>query len=114
MIPERPAGDEGGGPRHQYRRATPGRGRMPPGVRPALLIFGGAAVLEYVAVWGFSRTDDARFLLMAYLVAGAVLALSLLAGSRLPRGQRWPFWTAASICVAASTVLFAAICGGMI
>lgn len=111
MIPERPAGDEG--PRHR-RRETPARGRVLPGVKPALLIFGGAAVLEYVAVWGFARTGDERFLLMAFAVAAGVLVVSLLAGSRLPRGERWPFWTVAGVCVAASTLLFAALCGGVI
>jgi NhaP-type Na+/H+ or K+/H+ antiporter len=109
MIPERPAGDGGGGPRYPPRRETPA-GRMPPGIRPALLIFGIAALLEYGAIWRVDRTGDPRFLWLGVLVAAATFAVAVLAGRRLPKGQRWPFWLAGLACVAAGLILLGYTC----
>jgi hypothetical protein len=110
MIPERPAGD-GGGPRYQHRRETPAPGQPVPGVKPALLIFGLAAGLEYVAIWLLTATNDLRFLWMAVLVAAAAFAVAVVVGRRLPKGRRWPFWLAGLACVAAGLLLFAYTCG---
>lgn len=113
MIPERPAG-EAGGPRHEYRRETPAPGRAVPGVKPALLIFGLAAGLEYAAIRLLMWTEDPRFLWLALLVAAAAFAVAVVVGSRLPRGRRWPFWLAGVACVAAGLLLFAYTCGLML
>jgi hypothetical protein len=107
MIPEHPAGE--GGPR--YRDPPPGR--VPPGVKPALLIFGGAAVLEAVALLGFEHTGDGRFIVLGMVVAAAALVVAVMAGSRLPKGRRWPFWVAAVACILAASVLFAGTCALM-
>ncbi|HET7460961.1 MAG TPA: hypothetical protein VFJ82_06925 [Longimicrobium sp.] len=112
MTPERPAGD--GGPRHEYRREAPARERALPGMKPALLIFGVAAVLEYAAITLLDRTADARFLWLAVVVAAAAFAVAVAVGSRLPRGQRWPFWLVGLACVAAGILLFAYTCGMML
>lgn len=104
MIPERPAGE--GGPR--YRDPPPGR--VPPGVKPALLIFGGAAVLAALALLGFEHTGDGRFIVMGMLVAAAGLVVAIVAGARLPKGRRWPFWLAGVACLLAAVVFFAGTC----
>ncbi|HEX8831856.1 MAG TPA: hypothetical protein VF705_11860, partial [Longimicrobium sp.] len=83
MTPERPTREP------RVRGETPA-GRMPPGVKPALLIFGVAAVLEYGAIELLGRTGDGRFLFLGAVVAAATLAVAVLAASRLPRGERWP------------------------
>jgi len=111
VIPERPAHD--GGPRYEHRRETPA-GRMPPGMRPALLIFGVAAVLEYAAIALLERTSDLRFLWLAVVVAAAAFAVAVMVGMRLPKGRRWPFWLAGVACVAAGMLLFAYTCGLML
>ena len=107
MIPERPAGE--GGPR--YRDPPPER--VPRGVKPALMIFGGAAVLEAVAYFGFDRTMDGRFVVMGMLVAAAALVVAIVAGARLPKGRRWPFWLAGVACLLAAMVAFAGTCALM-
>ncbi|HEX9938764.1 MAG TPA: hypothetical protein VGB15_16615 [Longimicrobium sp.] len=104
MIPERPAGE--GGP--LYR--DPASSRVQPGVKPALLIFGGAAVLEAVAIAGFNQTLDGRFIVMGMLVAAAALIVAIVAGARLPKGRRWPFVLVGVACILAATVIFAGTC----
>lgn len=113
MNPERPAGDDGG-PRYAYRRETPARGPALPGMKPALLIFGGSAVLEFVAIALLNRTGDARFLVLALVVASAALAVAVVTAARLPRGKRWPFWLVGLACIAAGLLLFAYTCGMML
>jgi hypothetical protein len=103
MIPERPAGE--GGPLCRDP-AT----RVQPGVKPALLIFGGAVVLEAVAIAGFNQTMDGRFIVMGMLVAAAALIVAIVAGARLPKGRRWPFWLVGVVCILAATVIFAGTC----
>jgi hypothetical protein len=104
VIPERPAGD--GGPR--YRDPLPAR--APAGVKPALLIFGGAAVLEAVAIMGFNHTLDGRFIVLGMVVAAAALIVAIVAGARLPKGRRWPFVLVGVACILAATVIFAGTC----
>ena len=84
--------------------------RMPPGVRPALLIFGVAAVLEFGTVKVLEWTGDPRFLWLGAVVAAGTLVVAVLAGARLPRGERWPFWVAGLACVFAGMILFAYAC----
>ncbi|HET7234159.1 MAG TPA: hypothetical protein VFJ16_29365 [Longimicrobium sp.] len=103
MTPERPAREP------RVRREAPA-GRMPPGVKPAVLIFGVAMALEYGALKLLEYTGDGRFLWLGAVVAAATLAVAVLAASRMPRGQRWPFWVAGLACMGAAMTLFAYLC----
>lgn len=104
MIPERPARDD------DALVPDTVTTRAPAGVKPALLIFGGAAVLEAVAIMGFNQTLDGRFIVLGMVVAAAALIVAIVAGARLPKGRRWPFVLVGVACILAATVIFAGTC----
>jgi hypothetical protein len=82
------------------------------GVRGALAIFAGIAALEAITFLGSRLTgDNALFIVLGLLIAGGGVAVLVLAGSRLPRGARLPFWAVGVICFAISFVLWGATCG---
>jgi len=53
------------------------------------------------------------FGLLGLLIAGGGMAVLVLAGGKLPRAARVPFWAVGLICLAIAFVLWGVACGMM-
>jgi len=86
------------------------------GVRAALQILAGMLALEGVALLGNWLTGGRQagiFGLLGLLIAGGGMAVLVLAGGKLPRAARVPFWAVGLICLAIAFVLWGVACGMM-
>jgi hypothetical protein len=108
---ERPA------PEYQHAPETAGSSPFLQGVRAALTILAGIVALEGLAAlgnWLTGGTQSMMFVLLGLLIAGGGIAVLILAGMRLPRRARLPFWAIGVICVAIAFVLWGITCGMMV
>jgi hypothetical protein len=105
---ERPA------PEHRAAPETASPGPVVQGVRTALVILAGIVVLEGFALLGNWLTGGRQqmlFVLLGLLIAGGGAAVLILAGMRLPRRARLPFWAIGVICLAITFILWGITCG---
>ncbi len=104
-------------PEHLPAPETAGRTPFVQGVISALAILAGIVVLEGITLlgnWLTGGRQAALFIILGLLIAGGGIAVLVLAGSRLPRAARIPFWAIGVICVAIAFVLWGVTCGLMV